>query len=240
MHSVETITVDGSDMEVFLFRPEGQGPFPGLILAQHLPVAHTGLENDPYTLETGKRFAANGYLVAAPYLFHWWPRDLDMQAKREQSRDDWTVADLSAAYTLLCAQPDVDLARTGIVGHCWGGRVAWLGACHLRGLAAAAIFYGGNIKTGRAAGNPAPIDLAADITCPVAGFFGDDDENPSPADVDDYSEALTTAGVAHEFHRYAGAGHAFQNFAAADRYRELQSEDAWDKVLVFFRQHLNP
>ena len=33
-----------------------------------------------------------------------------------------------------------------------------------------------------------------------------------PAPSHDYSAALTAAGVEHSFHRYDGAGHAFQSF----------------------------
>ena len=82
-------------------------------------------------------------------------------------------------------------------------------------------------------GNVAPIRLAARINCPVIGFFGEEDKNPPPADVDDYSSALSEAGVPHTFHRYVGAGHAFQNFPTPERYRHEQSEDAWQKVLAF-------
>jgi carboxymethylenebutenolidase len=95
------------------------------------------------------------------------------------------------------------------------------------------MFYGGRIKLGMGDGSPPAIDLVAQINCPVAGFFGNEDANPSPADVDDYSAALSKAGVAHDFYRYDGAGHAFQNFPTPDRYRQEQSEDAWEKVLAF-------
>ena len=45
-HRIETTEVNGSPMEVFLFEPEGPGPHPGLVLCQHIPVGHTGVEND--------------------------------------------------------------------------------------------------------------------------------------------------------------------------------------------------
>jgi carboxymethylenebutenolidase len=70
------------------------------------------------------------------------------------------------------------------------------------------------------------------------GFFGNEDRNPTPADVDDYSAALSAAGVSHTFHRYDDAGHAFQNFPSAERYRESASEDAWEKVLAFLSDTL--
>jgi hypothetical protein len=45
MYNIETVDVLGSSMEVFVFSPEGQGPHPALVLAQHIPVGHTGIEN---------------------------------------------------------------------------------------------------------------------------------------------------------------------------------------------------
>lgn len=237
MHGHEKVDVQGSEMEVFLFRPESEGAHPALILAQHIPVGHAGLEHDEFTLRAAERFCAAGYVVAAPFIFHWWPKTADLAIKREQSRDDWMVADIEATFTMLARDDQVDPKRIGIVGHCWGGRVAWLGACHLD-VAACAIFYGGRVKVGMGDNAVPPITLASQIRCPVAGYFGDEDQNPTPADVDDYASALSDAGVSFDFHRYPGAGHAFQNFPSPERYREAQSEDAWKKVLAFFGSHL--
>ena len=238
-HSIETVDVHGSPMEVFLFRPdEGEGPFPGILLAQHIPVGHTGLENDEFTLKTAARLAENGYLVAVPFIFHWWPKSDDMEVKRKESRDDWTVADLTHAYDLLAGRDDVDRDYIGIVGHCWGGRVAWLGACHIPYFKVCVVFYGGNVKLARGEGSTPPIELAHLIRCPVIGFFGNEDTNPTPQEVDEYDQALKAAGVPHVFHRYDGAGHAFQCFAMPKVYREEQSEDAWDKLLGYLFQYL--
>ena len=239
MHRVETVTVEDSPMEVFLFEPDGDGPHPAILLAQHIPGGHTGIENDPFTLEAAERYAENGYAVAAPFIFHWWPKSMEIEDKRAAWRDDRTVADLKAAHDLLVSQDGVDGARVGIVGHCWGGRMSWLGACHMPALKACAIFYGGRIKVQMGPNTPPPIELAGNIKCPVIGFFGNDDQSPSPADVDDYDAALTAAGVPHTFHRYDGAGHAFQSFNSPDRYREAASEDAWRKVLAFMGEALH-
>ena len=235
MH-IETVPVGDSAMEVFCFPPErdADGPGPGLVLAQHIPIGHTGIENDEFTLTTARRFAANGFYVVAPFVFHWWPKSDPIEVKRDGFRDDWTVLDLEAAFDVLAGQRGVDGNRLGIVGHCWGGRIAWLGAAHIANCQAAAMFYGGRILTAMGDGAPRAIDLAPRINCPVAGFFGNDDTNPSPSDVHAISQALNAAGVTHEFHRYDGAGHAFQNFPSPERYREAASEDAWTKVIEFF------
>lgn len=237
-HRVVSVEVNGSPMEVFLFAPAGAGPHPGLVLCQHIPVGHTGLENDTVTLKTAERYCENGYCVAVPFIFHWWPKSADIEVKRAEFRDDWTRRDLDAAFELLAALPSVDKGRIGIAGHCWGGRVAWLGACTNPRYKATAIFYGGRVKLVMGAGNPPTIDLAPAIRCPVIGFFGNEDTNPSPADVNDYDTALTRAGVAHVFHRYDGAGHAFQSFNSAERFRPEASEDAWKKALAFFAEKL--
>lgn len=239
MYNVETVDVLGSSMEIFFFQPKKEGGVhPGIILAQHIPVGHTGIENDTFTLRAAERFAANGYVVAVPFIFHWWAKDDSIEVKRDGSRDDWMAADMMAAHEMLVARPEVDNERIGVVGHCWGGRVAWIAACHIPTLKACAVFYGGRIKLIMGSGDTAPIDMAAKIQCPVIGLFGNDDRNPSPEDVDDYSAALTAAGVSHTFHTYDGAGHAFQNFPSPERYREAQSEDAWGKVLGFMEAQL--
>lgn len=234
---IETLAVQGSPMEVFLFTPEAPGPHPGLLLAQHLPVGHTGIENDAFTLSTARRFADHGYAVAVPFLFHWWPKSDPMETKKAESRDEFMVADMQAAWELLAAEPDVDADRIGIAGHCWGGRVAWLAACHIPQCRALAVFYGGNIRKALG-GEQAPVELAGNMTCPVIGFFGNDDANPGPEDVEVLREELHEAGVPHEFFCYDDAGHAFQNFPAPERYREEASEDAWQEVLGFFAREL--
>jgi carboxymethylenebutenolidase len=233
-HRIVTVPVNGNPMEVFVFEPKGPGPHPALILCQHIPGGHTGIENDPFTLYAGERYAENGYVVAAPFIFHWWPKSAEMELKRKEFRDDWTTLDLNASFDMLAAMPNVRADRIGMVGHCWGGRVSWLGACTNPRLKACATFYGGRVRLPMGPGTPPAIDLAGNIKCPVMGFYGDQDQGPSPEDVSVYDEALTKAGVEHTFHRYAAAGHAFQNQYAPDKYHAESSEDAWKKAVAFF------
>jgi carboxymethylenebutenolidase len=235
--SIVTVDVLGNAMEVHLFESASDHPLPGVVLAQHIPVGHTGVENDTFTLRSAERLAAAGYAVAVPFVFHWWDKQAPIEIKRDESRDDWMVADMAGALSLLGSRPNVDADRIGVVGHCWGGRIAWLAACHLQSLKACAVFYGGRIKLAMG-DSPPPITLADRIACPVIGFFGNDDSNPTPADVDDYERALAEAGVRHVFYRYDDAGHAFQNFPSPDRYRHEASEDAWSRLLEFLDAEL--
>ena len=238
MHTKRIVEIDGSPMEVLVFQPEGEGPFPGLVVAQHIPIAHSGLEKDPFTLDVGQRLAAAGYASVTPHVFHWWPTDGAIEVKREQFRDDNAVKDMDAALEILAGLERVDDNRMGIMGHCWGGRLAWLGACHQPRYRAAAVLYGGRIKIAMGEGSAAPITLAGRIKCPMIGFFGNDDFNPSPDDVTDLDAALDAAGVEHTFHRYDGAGHGFQDFNDPERYREAAAKDSWQKLLAFLDHRL--
>ena len=67
-YDIVSVDVQGSAMDVFLFIPSGNTPLPGIVLAQHIPVGHAGIENDTFTLETARRFAANGYVIPSRFL----------------------------------------------------------------------------------------------------------------------------------------------------------------------------
>ena len=150
MYQTEIAQIDGSPMDILLFRPEGDGPFPGLVVAQHIPIAHEGLQKDPFTIDIGERLAKAGYGVAIPFIFHWWPPEEDRLVKRDEFRDDNLLKDLDAAYATLAAMDGINEDRIGIMGHCWGGRVSWVGAATNPGYKAAAIMYGGRVKVGMA------------------------------------------------------------------------------------------
>jgi carboxymethylenebutenolidase len=83
----------------------------------------------------------------------------------------------------------------------------------------------------------APIDLTADLSCPLIGIFGNDDRAPSPEQVDRHEAALKAHGKSYAFHRYDGAGHGFF-YWHRPLYRPEQAMDAWGKLLAFFGRHL--
>ena len=238
MYSKHEVIVNGSPMPIFVFKPKGDGPHPAIIVCQHLPVAHAGIEEDPFTLDIGEKLSAAGYVAVIPFMFHWWTPEDPMEKKRDSWRDDWNILDLEATWAFSSSRPDVISDRIGIMGHCWGGRVSWLAACKNPEYAAAAIFYGGRIKVGLGPEATPPIEMSDNINCPVLGIFGNDDQNPSPQDVRDLDRALTASNVSHEFHCYDGAGHGFQDFVNKERYRATQTADAWNKFFDFMGRHM--
>jgi carboxymethylenebutenolidase len=85
----------------------------------------------------------------------------------------------------------------------------------------------------------APIDLTDKMTAPLLGIFGNDDQRPSPDQVNRSEEVLKRLGKTYEFHRYDGAGHGF---FAAERpaYRVEQANDGWQKVYAFLDKTIGP
>jgi carboxymethylenebutenolidase len=227
----DSISVDGGDMRCYVSAPEGAGPWPVVIVIQHAGGV------DDFVQAMSDRFADAGFLALAPDLYHRDPSDEDNpMARMGRLRDPSIVADVSAAVEHVRTLDVAAADRIGITGFCMGGRVAYLMATHLPELKAAVVFYGGNILVpwGEA---PAPFERSESIRCPVLGLFGADDPNPSPEDVAKIDAELSRHGVAHEFHSYAGAGHAFMN-EGRPSYREDAAADAWERCLAWFRRHL--
>jgi carboxymethylenebutenolidase len=146
------------------------------------------------------------------------------------------IKDVNATVDFLLGHRSVDTEWLGIIGFCMGGRVAYLMAAVHPHFKAAVDYYGGNIMVPWGEG-PAPIDRTAEIHCPLLGLFGEEDANPSPADMRKLDAELTKHGKVHEFHAYPGAGHAFMN-KRGERYRADADRDSWPKTLAFFAKHL--
>jgi carboxymethylenebutenolidase len=228
----DTIQVEGHPMRVYVDAPSGRSSAPGVVVIQHGPGVDRFIEDRVQDL------ARHGYVAAAPDLYHRQPSDgADMMARIGRLRDAEILADADAtiAHMRGSVPRAADLA---VLGFCMGGRVTYmLAGARPQAWKAAGVFYGGNIMKPWG-DRPTPFELSKDIACPVIGFFGAEDENPSSADVLKIDAELSKLGKTHEFHMYDGAGHAFLNFTNAERYRETQAKDAWDKMLAFLSRHL--
>ena len=126
---------------------------------------------------------------------------------------------------------------------CSGGRHAFLAACKINGLNAAVDCWGGRVvmsKENLTAAQPvAPIDYTQQLSCPLLGLFGNDDQFLHREQVDLHEEELKKYGKNYQFYRYDGAGHGFWYYHN-DMYRPQQAMDAWQKAFEFFGEHLCP
>jgi carboxymethylenebutenolidase len=219
-------------MPCYIALPEETPAAPGVLVCMHGPGV------DGFLTAMCDRLAASGFGAIAPNLYY---RQREPAANPREAasrlRDTEVLVDMAAAVALLRANPAIDAGRFGVVGFCMGGRLAFLHAAHEPELAAAVVFYGGDIAVAWGDG-ASPLEQAAAIRAPVLGMFGADDTNPSPTDVERIDEALDRAGVPHEFHTYDGAGHAFLHFKRPTAYRKDAADDAWARCIAWLRHHL--
>jgi carboxymethylenebutenolidase len=225
----EDIQAPGGRMPVYVGAPEHAARCPGIIVIQHAGGVDAPIQ------DTVHRLRREGYWAAAPALYYRQAaQGLDNMQRMSLLRDAEVLDDVRATLDCLRARTD---APVGIVGFCMGGRVSYMAAGRLSGLSAAVVFYGGNIMKAWGEGEP-PFAASAGISCPLLGLFGAEDANPSAEDVAAIGAELTRLGKWHEFHSYRGAGHAFQNFLSAERYRERAARASWAEALAFFNETL--
>ncbi len=240
--TAELITIkghNGDDIHAYFTKPSGAGPYPGIVLVHHLPGW------DEFYRETARRFTDHGYVVICPDLFerfgHGTPEDVAANVRGNGGvPDDSVVGDCEDALNYLKALPYSN-GKVGTIGTCSGGRHAYLVACRVNGFDAIIDCWGGNVIMPEDRLTPqqpvSPIEYTKDLSCPLLGLFGNEDQSPSPEQVNQHEEELKRLSKTYEFHRYDDAGHGFYYY---DRppYRQQQAMDAWNKMFDFFGKHL--
>ncbi len=230
---------DGAQINAYQALPAGEGPFGGVFVIHHLPGW------DPGTKEITRRFAAHGYNAICPNLYARQGLDVDPDDAAAATReaggipDEQFVGDADAAIKALRALPTSN-GKVGVIGYCSGGRHSFLTAVSLP-VDAAVDCYGAFVTGTVPDGFPLKVrplvDRTPELHCPLLGLFGNEDQFPSPEQVDELEAALKEAGKTYEFHRYDGAGHAF---FAVDRpaYRPEAAVDGWQRIFEWYGRYL--
>ena len=230
---------DGAQINAYQAQPGGDGPVGGVLVIHHLPGW------DPGTKEITRRFAAKGYNAICPNLYARQGLGVDPDDAAAATReaggipDTQFVGDAKVAIEVLRALPNAN-KKVGVIGYCSGGRHSFLTAVSLP-VDAAVDCYGafvtGTVPDGFPLKVTPLVDRARDLACPLLGLFGNDDQFPSPEQVDELEAALKVAGKTYEFHRYDGAGHAF---FSVDRpaYRPEAAVDGWQRIFEWFGRYL--
>jgi carboxymethylenebutenolidase len=260
--ALRTVSVRTPHREIdvdLAFPADGIGPRAAVI------VIHEIFGVDAHIRDVARRFAAQGYVAAAPNLFTGeiqavlTPANIGRvmpvlaTAPPELRRDPSKFAEFAAsqppelrpvlaafgkvsnpatqqgfARELLAVaedlrhRPEVDPARIGSVGFCFGGAMSALLATVDPELKAAVIFYGQN----------PPLADVPRIRAAVLGLYGGEDVGIT-ATVPQLAEAMAGAGGTFAYHVYPGARHAFFNDTRPNHH-PTSADDAWTRVLAFF------
>jgi carboxymethylenebutenolidase len=81
--------------------------------------------------------------------------------------------------------------------------------------------------------------MVKNLGCPMLGLFGEDEANPSPADVARLRKELAAYAKTFELVSYKHAGHAFFSDTRPS-YRPEVSQMAWGHCLEWLSRYLKP
>ena len=245
----ETVRItghNGDEIDAYLARPLGPGPYGSVVLIHHMPGW------DEASKEMARKLAYHGFATISPDIHYRVREKVGFDAPHEQVSaavreggmipDSQCIGDVEASMRYLRSLPYTN-GKVGVIGFCSGGRQVYLVACNIPSLNAAVDCWGGGV-TARDSEPPtesmpvAPVDMTANMNCPIMGIFGNEDSRPSPEEVDLTELVLKQHNKEYEFHRYDGAGHGF---FAVDRpsYHQASAVDAWGKVVDFYNRHLS-
>ena len=223
---VELKAADGFSFPAYVAQPQG-APKGAVVVLQEI----FGVNSHIRSVADG--YAAAGYLAVAPSTFHRVQQGVELGYTEDDMKAGFglkmAVDGLSAPGVMQDIQAAIDFAaasghKVGVVGYCWGGLLTWRAACSLKGIAAAAPYYGG--------GMTAPDDAGRQPLCPVMAHFGDQD-HWIPLDT---VEAFKKAQPGVTVHVY-NANHGF-NCDQRGSYNEAAAKLARERTLAFFAQHL--
>jgi carboxymethylenebutenolidase len=211
---------DGHELRTWLAAPPGK-PRGAVVVLQEI----FGVNSHIRSVTDG--YAAEGYVAIAPSLFDRVRKGIELKYEEadvregfgyvQQLKEEQTLLDITAAIAVVKHAGPV-----GVVGFCWGGRMAYVSACELP-LTCAVAYYGGGIVQ----------CLARKPNCPMMYHFGALDTHIPLTDVDKI-KAARPEGI---FHVYPGAGHGF-NCDQRASYEPQAAALARERTLAFFAQHL--
>ena len=219
--------------------PDRNGKFPLVLVVQEIFGVHEHIK------DVCRRLAKLGYFAIAVELYY---RQGDVSKMTDNQEifakvvnhvpDSQVMSDLDACVVYAGATGKADVARVGITGFCWGGRLTWTYCVHNPKVKAGVAWYGRLVAPSKAPLQPAyPVELAPHLKVPVRGLYGGQDASIPVAHVEEMRAALKAAGNAtSEIIVYPEAPHAFY----ADyrpNYRKDAAEDGWKKMLEWFKKY---
>ncbi len=236
-----SIKTGNGDCRAWVFRPEGQGPWPAAIIYMDAPAIR------PALFDFGERLAEHGYFTLLPDLFYrdgpYEPMDPSKLFADEAARSalfakmgkcvsvEAIRTDTGAFLEFLSGQPDVKGSKVGVTGYCMGARVALVAAAEFPDrILAAGGFHGGHLATDDPA---SPHLLAPKIKAKVYVGGADQDSGFPPEQKDRLAKALTDAGVDNRVEIYDGAKHGY-TMPDLSVYDEPAAERHWREVLSLF------
>jgi carboxymethylenebutenolidase len=233
---VEIPTRDGP-IPAYRAMPATGNSFPVVLVVQEIFGVHEHIR------DICRRFAKLGHLAVAPELFaHQGDvskmSDINDILSKVVSKvpDAQVMSDLDATVAWADRSSKGDIAKLGITGFCWGGRIVWLYAAHNPQLKAGVAWYGRLVGRANELQPKHPIDVAASLKAPVLGLYGGDDSGIPLNTVEQMRNALKAQASPSEIIVYPNTPHGFHGDYRPS-YRKEQAEDGWKRLQEWFKKH---
>ena len=220
-----TVTVKALDdhvLSLYVAQPATE-PIAGLVVIQEI----FGVNRHIRSVADG--YAQEGFFVVSPALFDRIEPGIELSYEGEDAQRAMalrqklditkTLADVDAALGFAANETR---KKTGVIGYCFGGLLAWLSATRLRPDVAVG-YYAGRIGDFALESPKAPVQL----------HFGRQDSHISAEQVD----KVRAAHPEVEIFWYEGAGHAF-NCDMRASYNASAAATARGRALSFLKSHL--
>ena len=242
-HITTQIETQDGRCPAYVYHPEGEGPWPAVILYMD------GIGIRPALFGMAERLANDGYYVLLPDLFYRlgaYSFDAKTLFSDPAQREDFTtrvlplatianiMRDTSAFIAYLDAQPQVRNGKIGVTGYCMGGRMSFAAAGHFpERIAAAASYHPSGLATDAP---DSPHTLAPQITARLYVGRAKEDRGFDEAQMLRLQRALTEAGVRHTIETYD----ARHGWVPADTpvHDPLEAERHWQTLFELFAEKL--
>jgi carboxymethylenebutenolidase len=220
-------------LQAFVAKPDGEGPWPGVVVIHDV----FGMTAD--LKAQAERLAQDGYVAVAPDLYSYGRKLPCLVAtfRAMRNRSGPAFDDIRAVKEWVASSPNCT-GKVGIIGFCMGGGFALLTASGY-GFSASSVNYGQV---------PKDAETLLNGACPVVGSFGAKDKGLRGAAAK-LEIALTQNDVPHDVKEYAQASHGFLNQHEAKMatvlmrvtgvgYEESAARDARRRISEFFATYL--
>jgi len=217
--------------------PATGGPFPVVLVAAEV----FGL--NPYMKDVCRRLAKVGYYAVVPDLY---TRKADLTKITDMKDimpivntkyDAELVSDYDSTVAYAAASGKADTSRMAVTGFCRGGRTTLIYAASNPKLKAAVAWYGPVGGTANEYTPKSAMDRVAEIKVPLLGLYGAKDAGIPVDQVQKFFAALKAQGTPSDLVIYPDAGHGFNADFRPDSYRKTDSDDAWGKMLAWFKKY---
>ncbi len=225
--------VNGKSFAGYLNAGTGAEPRPGIL------VAHAWGGQGDFENRRADELAEMGYVALAIDVYGEGQRGSDAAtngALMQPLLDDRAelLQRLQGAQDAMRALPEVDAAKTAIIGYCFGGLCALdlaRSGSDVRGVVSLHGLFNAPPETRK-------------ISARVLALHGWDDPMAPPESVLEFANEMSTAGADWQLHAYGGTMHAFTNPEANDPdfgtvYSESANRRSWEAVANFLQEVLS-